>query len=84
MANELGLRSVVFEDDLQAAVDGLAADACGLVGGIGRIGQHENILGMAYVRGPEGIVVALVRDVGDDCSKPIREEERTDNEGDRH
>ncbi len=84
MANELGLRSVVFEDDLQAAVDGLAADAYGLVGGIGRIGQHENILGMAYVRGPEGIVVALVRDVGDDCSKPIREEERTDNEGGRH
>ena len=52
MANELGLRSVVFEvDDLQAAVDGLAADGYGLVGGIG---QHENIWRMAYVRGPEG------------------------------
>jgi catechol 2,3-dioxygenase-like lactoylglutathione lyase family enzyme len=39
MANELSLRSVVFEvDDLQAAVDGLAADGYGLVGGIG---QHE-------------------------------------------
>jgi hypothetical protein len=35
MANELGLRSVVFEvDDLQAAVDGLAANGSGLVGGI--------------------------------------------------
>jgi catechol 2,3-dioxygenase-like lactoylglutathione lyase family enzyme len=35
MANELGLRNVAFEvEDLQAAVDGLAADGYGLVGGI--------------------------------------------------
>jgi hypothetical protein len=34
MANELGLRSICFEvDDLQAAVDGLAANGYGLVGG---------------------------------------------------
>ena len=57
MANELGLRSVCFEvDDLRAAVDGLAADGYGLVGGIG---QHENTWRMAHVRGPEGIVVSL-------------------------
>ena len=57
MANELGLRSVCLEvDDLQAAVDGLATDGYGLVGGIG---QHENIWRMAHVRGPEGIVVSL-------------------------
>ena len=56
MANQLGLRSICFEvDGLQAAVDGLAADGYGLVGGIG---QYENWL-MAHVRGPEGIVVAL-------------------------
>jgi catechol 2,3-dioxygenase-like lactoylglutathione lyase family enzyme len=55
--NELGLRSVSFEvDDLQAAVDRLRADGYGLVGGIG---QHENIWRMAYVRGPEGIIVSL-------------------------
>ena len=36
-------------DDLQAAVDGLAADGYGLVGGIG---QHDNIWRMAHVRGP--------------------------------
>src|ERR1700709_1624132 len=36
MANELGLRNVAFEvDNLQAAVDSLAADGYGLVGGIG-------------------------------------------------
>lgn len=45
MANELGLRNVCFEvADLQASVDGLAADGHGLVGGIG---QHENIGRMA-------------------------------------
>ena len=57
MANELGLRSICFEvDDLQTAVDGLAANGYGLVGGIGR---YENIWLMAQVRGPEGIVVSL-------------------------
>jgi catechol 2,3-dioxygenase-like lactoylglutathione lyase family enzyme len=57
MANELGLRSVAFEvDDLRAVVDRLAADGYGLVGGIG---QYEHIWRMAYVRGPEGIIVAL-------------------------
>lgn len=57
MANELGLRSVCFEvDDLPSVVDDLAADGYGLVGGVG---QHENIWRMAYVRGPEGIIVAL-------------------------
>jgi hypothetical protein len=41
MANELGLRNVAFEvDDLQVAVDRLAADGYGLVGGIG---QYEHI-----------------------------------------
>jgi len=45
MANELGLRNVAFEvDDLQAAVDGLAADGYRLVGGIG---QYEQVWRMA-------------------------------------
>jgi catechol 2,3-dioxygenase-like lactoylglutathione lyase family enzyme len=62
MANELGMRNVCFEvDDLQAAVDRLAADGYGLVGGIG---QYENVWRMAYVRGPEGIVVALADQIG--------------------
>src|SRR5437867_565716 len=57
MANELGLRNVAFEvDDLQGAVDRLGADGYGLVGGIG---EYEHIWRMAYVRGPEGIVVSL-------------------------
>ena len=61
-ANELGLRNVAFEvDDLQAAVDRLAADGYGLVGGIG---QYEHIWRMAYVRGPEGIIVSLAESIG--------------------
>ena len=62
MSTELGLRNVAFEvDDLQATVDGLAADGYGLVGGIG---QYENVWRMAYVRGPEGIIVALAERIG--------------------
>ncbi len=62
MANELGLRNVAFEvDDLQAAVDRLAADGYGLVGGIG---QYEDVWRMAYVRGPEGIIVSLAERIG--------------------
>jgi hypothetical protein len=46
MAKRAGLRNVAFEVDvLQAAVDRLAADGYGLVGGIG---QYEHIWRMAY------------------------------------
>ena len=62
MSNELGLRNVSFEvDDLQATVDELAADGYGLVGGIG---QYENVWRMAYVRGPEGIIVSVAERIG--------------------
>ena len=62
MATELGLRNVCFEvDDLQGVVDGLAADGYGLVGGVGRF---EDVWLMAYVRGPEGIIVALAEGIG--------------------
>ena len=62
MATELGLRNIAFEvDDLQAAVDRLAQDGFGLVGAIG---QHESVWRMAYVRGPEGIIVSLAERIG--------------------
>jgi catechol 2,3-dioxygenase-like lactoylglutathione lyase family enzyme len=61
-AHELGLRSVAFEvDDVQAAVDRVAADGYGLVGGIG---EYEGAWKMAYVRGPDGIIVALAERLG--------------------
>jgi hypothetical protein len=47
--------------DLQAAVDRLAEDGYGLVGGMG---QYEHVWRMAYVRGPEGIIVSLAERIG--------------------
>jgi catechol 2,3-dioxygenase-like lactoylglutathione lyase family enzyme len=62
MANELGLRNVSFEvGDLDAVVDELAEDGYGLVGGIG---EYEHSVRMAYVRGPEGIIVSLFEQIG--------------------
>lgn len=62
MATEMGLRSVAFEvDDLDAMVANSAAHGYGLVGGIG---QYEGAWRMAYVRGPEGILVALAQRIG--------------------
>jgi catechol 2,3-dioxygenase-like lactoylglutathione lyase family enzyme len=59
MSTELGLRNIAFVvDDLQVDVDRLAAEGYGLVGGIG---QYEQMWRMAYVRGPEGIIVALAQ-----------------------
>jgi catechol 2,3-dioxygenase-like lactoylglutathione lyase family enzyme len=62
MANELGLRNVSFEVvDLQAAVDWAASEGYGLVGGIG---EYEGGWRMAYVRGPEGLIVSLSERIG--------------------
>jgi catechol 2,3-dioxygenase-like lactoylglutathione lyase family enzyme len=62
MANELGLRNVSFEvGDLEAAVDAVAADGYGLIGGIG---EYENSVRMAYVRGPDGLIVSLFEQIG--------------------
>ena len=61
MANELGLRNVCFEvGDLQRVLDELATDGYGLVGDVG---QFEDVWRMAYVRGPEGIIVSLAERV---------------------
>ena len=62
MANEVGLRNVAFEvDNLQSALDRLAANGYGLVGGVG---EYLHIWRMAYVRGPEGIIVSLAERIG--------------------
>lgn len=45
--------SVQFRNPVRI-IDRLAADGYGLVGGIG---QYEHVWPMAYVRGPEGIIV---------------------------
>jgi catechol 2,3-dioxygenase-like lactoylglutathione lyase family enzyme len=62
MANELGLRNVCFQvDDLPGVVADLAEQGYGLVGGIG---EYEGAVRMAYVRGPDGIIVSLAEPIG--------------------
>lgn len=62
MATELGIRNVAFEvDDLDAVIARLARQGYGLVGGTG---QYEHLWRMAYVRGPEGIIVSLAERIG--------------------
>ena len=62
MANELGLRNISFEvEDLKGTVDRLAAEGYGLVGGIG---EYQNTWLMAYVRGPEGLIVSFAERIG--------------------
>ena len=62
MANTLGLRSVAFVvDDLDAVVAETAEQGYGLDGGVG---EYEGVWKMAYVRGPEGIIVALAERLG--------------------
>lgn len=60
--NALGLRNIAFEvHDLRAVVARLAAQGYGLVGGIG---EYEDAWLMAYVSGPEGIIVSLAQPIG--------------------
>lgn len=62
MANEIGIRSVAFEvTGLREMVERLTAAGHRLDGGIG---EYENQWRMAYVRGPEGIIVALAERLG--------------------
>lgn len=62
MSTEIGLRNIAFEvEDLQSMVDQVVADGYSLVGGIG---EWENAWRMTYVRGPEGIIVALAERLG--------------------
>ncbi|WP_040884738.1 VOC family protein [Janibacter sp. HTCC2649] len=62
MSTEIGLRNVAFEvEDLHAMVERVRADGYELVGGIG---EWENAWRMTYVRGPEGIIVALAERLG--------------------
>lgn len=57
MSTEIGLRNVAFEvEDLLGTVERLTAAGYGLVGGVG---EWEDSWRMTYVRGPEGIIVAL-------------------------
>ncbi|MBG6093988.1 VOC family protein [Actinomadura viridis] len=56
-SNTLGIRSIMFEvDDIEDTVARLRPHGAGL---IGEIAQYEDIYLLCYVRGPQGIIVAL-------------------------
>jgi catechol 2,3-dioxygenase-like lactoylglutathione lyase family enzyme len=55
--NELGIRRIMFVvDDLDELVARLLAHGAELVG---EVVQYEDIYRLAYIRGPEGIIVGL-------------------------
>ena len=57
LGNTLGLRSIMFAvDDIDATVAGLRAHGAEL---IGAVVQYQDSYRLCYVRGPEGIIVAL-------------------------
>jgi catechol 2,3-dioxygenase-like lactoylglutathione lyase family enzyme len=56
-ANTLGIRNIMFAvDDIEEVVARLHAHGAELVG---EIAQYEDIYRLCYIRGPEGILVAL-------------------------
>jgi catechol 2,3-dioxygenase-like lactoylglutathione lyase family enzyme len=56
-ANTLGIRRIMFAvDDIEDVLARLQACGAELVG---ELGQYEDIYRLCYVRGPEGIIVAL-------------------------
>src|SRR5262245_59106382 len=57
--NALGLRRIMFEvDDVDAVVARLEAQGATLVG---EIAQYGDVNRLAYVRGPEGIILGLAQ-----------------------
>ena len=62
-ANALGIRRIMFAvDDIEDVVARLQALGAELVG---ELGQYEDIYRLCYVRGPEGIIVALAEEMED-------------------
>ena len=56
-ANTLGLRSIMFAvDDIDATVASLRAHGAELVG---EVAHYQDSYRLCYVRGPEGVIVAL-------------------------
>ncbi len=60
--NTLGIRRIMFAvDDVEAVLARLLTHGAGLVG---EVVQYEDKYRLCYVRGPEGIIVALAEQVG--------------------
>ena len=60
--NTFGIVKIMFAvDDIDAAVAAVRALGFGLVG---EVAQYEDSYRLCYVRGPEGIIVALAQQIG--------------------
>lgn len=61
-ANTLGIRRIMFAvDDIEGVLARLRAHGAELVG---KLDQYEDTYRLCYVRGPEGIIVALAEQLG--------------------
>ena len=59
--NTLGLRRVMFSvEDIDAVIASMRAHGDELIGEM----QYEDTYRVAYIRGPEGIIVALAEQLG--------------------
>ena len=59
--NALGIRRIMFAvDEIDVVVTRLCAHGAELIGEM----QYENTYRLAYIRGPEGIIVALAEQLG--------------------
>jgi predicted enzyme related to lactoylglutathione lyase len=59
--NTLGLRRIMFAvDDIDAVVAHMLKHGVDLIGKM----QYENAYRLAYIRGPEGIIVGLAEQLG--------------------
>jgi catechol 2,3-dioxygenase-like lactoylglutathione lyase family enzyme len=59
--NTLGIRRIMFAvDDIDASVERASAHGAELIGEM----QYEDAYRLAYIRGPEGIIVALAEQLG--------------------
>ena len=60
--NTVGLHRVMFTvDDIDAVLDGLRELGAEL---LGEVAQYEEMYRLCYVRGPEGVVIALAQELG--------------------
>ncbi len=66
-ANRLGIRHIAFAvDDLNGIVDELRDQG---ISTVGKVQDYEDLYRLCYIRGPEGIIVELIEQIG---SAPAR------------
>ena len=68
--NTLGIRRIMFAvDDIDDVVARLRAHGAELMG---EVVQYEDTYRLCYIRGPEGIIVALAEQLGNKSAKDVR------------